>query len=430
MSTPNHLDTSGLFRRLTTDLRTQVQYVSFGRPPPLGPIIEYISDMQARPAPLPLALLALGLGRAAAAEEAAPPALAPADRPRLEGALLAREGARLRVAVPTEGMVPGGELALYVEELRLGPDGAPLSGLRYAGDARLIWVGPGQIELELAPGAAPPAEGRVLLGPARGLKPTPPWTPPPPPVAAAPPPPPPAARARQERAPLPGIGFDTAGSPLGTLHDHPSGPRQALVLSGGWAGDGYGTGAGTGAIAWRLSPKKGPGRVEIGLEGLGGERWVEGAGEDEPWGTEPVAGAWLWTRLDGAAIGLAPIVGLGLGVDAEGPALATVLGLRSGHPDRSRVELLWERRGALGQRLSLDGRVALADPLRLGARARLGDLPRHEGDLEQLRADGALLLSVDPTRRLRLTLAGGLGAYDLLWADAGPVLDGALELRW
>ena len=170
--------------------------------------------------------------------------------------------------------------------------------------------------------------------------------------------------------------------------------------------------------------------VEVGLEGLRGRHWVEGDEAGETWATEPVAGAWLWTRLDTAGVGLAGIFGAGLGVDAEGPTMATLLGLRSGLPDRSRVELLWEHRGRLGDRLDLDGRVALADPLRIGMRARLGDLPRHDGDLRQRRADGALLLSWDPTPALTFTVAGGVGAYDLLWADAGPVVDGALEVRW
>ncbi len=67
---------------------------------------------------------------------------------------------------------------------------------------------------------------------------------------------------------------------------------------------------------------------------------------------------------------------------------------------------------------------------RLGARTRIGDLPRHDGAFRQLRADGALVLSADLGPALTLDLAGGVGGYDLLWADAGVVADGALEVRW
>lgn len=367
--------------------------------------------------------------------EPAPPA--PAARPdgTWEGRAVSLEGDRLLLELTGTGLYPGGLVAVYVEERRPDPRGGEVVGLRYAGDARLSWVGEGLVELALAEEAQSPASGRVILGPPRGLEPTPPWAPPAPPaplaVAQVETPEAPAERPHSERRALkiPGLGEDLDGSPLGSVHDgQPS--SQAILSWGGYAADGYGTGAGTGGLAWRLRPAKGPGLVEVGLEGLRGRHWVEGDEDDETWATEPVAGAWLWTRLDTAGVGLAGIFGAGLGVDAEGPTMATLLGLRSGLPDRSRVELLWEHRGRLGDRLDLDGRVALADPLRVGMRARLGDMPLHEGDLRQRRADGALLLSWDPVPRLTLTVAGGLGAYDLLWADAGPVADGALELRW
>lgn len=339
-------------------------------------------------------------------------AAGPASAEDAEGAVVHLDGAHLLVATEAAELRPGGAVAVYVEERRPDPRGGERVGLRYAGDARLIWVGEGLVELDLAPGAEAPPEGRVILGDPRGLAPTPPWTPPPPPVVAqveAPPAPPPPPK------PPP----------------HP--PRETqrgLVATGGWAGDGYGTGAGAATLAWTWRPPKGPGLVSVGLEGLRGQRWVQGTDADEPWAREDVAATWLWTRLDTPGVGLALIGGLGLGVDAEGPAVATLLGLRTGAPDASRIELQWEHLGRLGDRVTLDGRVALADPLRVGARGRLGDLPQHDGDARQRRGDGALLLSWDASPHLTLTAAGGLGAYDLLWADAGPVFDGAVELKW
>ncbi len=372
---------------------------------------------------------------------------APARGADVVAETLQLDGARLLLSVPLDWAVqPGGAVAVYVEELRPDPRGGTLTGLRYAGDARLLWVGEGVLELALVEGAAPPAAGRVVLGEPRGLPPTPPWAPPP---APAPPPvieadPLPRAEAladahrtreRREVA-LPGLSFDLEGAPLGTVHAAREGGEQAVIAWGGYAADGYGTGAGTAGAAWRLRPERGPALIEIGLESMRGERWAEAEeateeiAADERYAREAVAGAWLWTRVDTAGLGLAAVMGAGLGVDAEGPALATILGLRTGDPDLDRVELLWEHRGRLGDRLTLDGRVAVSDPLRLGLRARIGDLPRHDADVRQLRADGVLVVAWDPLPNLRWTMAGGLGAYDLLWADAGPVLDGALEVRW
>ena len=353
-------------------------------------------------------LFALGMASTASAEERT-------------GQVANLDGEHLRVSLDaSEGssaLRPGGVVAVYVEEIRPDPSGAPMTGLRYAGDARLVWVGEGLVELALAEGAAPPETGRVILGDSRGLPPTPPWRPPAPapelavePLVEAPTePPPPPDRERSARV-TPAL-------------------QSGLLASGGWAGDGYGTGAGALTLAWTWRPSRGPGLVMIGLEGLRGQRWAEGD-ETEPWAKEAVAATWLWTRLDTAGVGLALIGGLGLGVDAEGPAAATLIGLRTGDPDGSRIELQWEHLGRLGDRLSLDGRIAMADPLRIGVRGRLGDMPLHDGDALQRRADGALLLSLDASPHLTLTAAGGLGAYGLLWADAGPVVDGALELRW
>lgn len=376
--------------------------------------------------PLLLSTLLLALTRPAWADE-------------IEGSTLQLHGDHLLASAPTEGLRPGGTVAVYVEERRPDPRGGEVVGLRYAGDARLVWVSDGLVELALAEGAEAPAEGRVLLGSPRGLAPTPPWSPPPPPVAPPSVEAPAAAPAALATAPverevrpshLPGLGEDLDGAPLGDLHARRDGPASAIIASGGWAGDGYDTGAGAAALTWRYRPTRGPGEVSVGLEGSRGRRWVQGASDDDPWATEAVAGAWLWTRMDSASVGFGLSGGLGLGVDAEGPTLATHLGLRSGDPDGSRIELDWEHLGRLGDRVSLDGRVALAEPIRLGARARIGDLPRHDGDARQRRGDGALILSVDLGAHLRLTAAGGLGAYDLLIADAGPVFDSALEITW
>ena len=356
---------------------------------------------------------------------------APAAAEERSGEARGLDGDHLRVEIEAPALRPGGAVALYVEEARPDGQGGWIVGLRYAGDARLVWVGAGLVELVLAEGAAAPGAGQVILGDPRGLPPTPPWTPPalaearppepPAPEAPAPAPPPPVERPARDRH------LSAAGS----VHGDPrsSALSRGLAAGGGWAGDGYGTGAGLATLAWAWRPERGPGLVVIGLEGLRGQRWAQGD-ETEPWAREAVAATWLWTRMDTPGVGLALFGGLGLGVDAEGPAAATLLGLRTGHPDASRIEVQWEHLGRLGDRVTLDGRVALADPLRIGARGRLGDLPRHDGDALQRRADGAALISWDVSERLTLTAAGGLGAYDLLWADAGPVFDGALELRW
>ena len=218
--------------------------------------------MEGKPTPLLLCPLLVVLSRPALAAE-------------LEGRALQLEGEHLLVEAPTDGLRPGGTVAVYVEERRPDPRGGEVLGLRYAGDARLVWVSDGLVELSLAPGAQTPGEGRVLLGEARGLPPTPAWSPPPPPVIAAPTPiiaeaPPPVERAHRP--------------------PHRDGPESALVASAGWAGDGYDTGAGTAALSWRYRPIRGPGQVSIGLEGLRGSHWVQGTETDEPWATEAVAG--------------------------------------------------------------------------------------------------------------------------------------------
>lgn len=331
------------------------------------------------------------------------------------GALLNLDGAQALVAldVPAD-LHPGGEVAVYAAESRPDPRGGPpLEGLRYAGDARVTWVGDGLVEIVLVSPDGLRLDAPIVLGAPRGLSPTPVFQPTPPEVVADHPDPAPATRA-----------------PLPTIHDDRRlPPGQSLTLAGGFAGDGYDSGAATGAMTWSLRPARGPARVSVGLEGLRGSRWVESVG-DEPDALEPAAGYWIWSRVEAPWLGLAPFGGPGAGVEAEGLGLAWELGLRSGHPDRSWAAMSWRRYGEVGSRWTLEGRVALSDALAVGPRARWSELPRHDGDLQQARADGALVLRLDPSPRLGLTLAGGLGGYDLLIRDAGPVLDGALELRW
>ena len=95
-------------------------------------------------------LFALGLASTASAEERT-------------GQVANLDGQHLRVSLDaSEGssaLRPGGVVAVYVEEIRPDPSGAPMTGLRYAGDARLVWVGEGLVELALA---TPVAQPRVV----------------------------------------------------------------------------------------------------------------------------------------------------------------------------------------------------------------------------------------------------------------------------
>jgi len=346
--------------------------------------------------------------------------------------VLLSDGSRLLLAVEDPAFSPGVRLALYVTELRPDPrTGERVPGHRYAGDARVAWVGPDLVELALAhPG--PVAEGTaVTLGPPLAAAPTPAWRAPEPEplprevvVAAAPPPAPP--------PPPPEPFFfdvDLTGAELGRVTDGPALHPMSVALEGGFAGDGYGTGFGWGAVAWSVRPQRGPARVELRLEGLRGERWVEGKG-DEPWSTEPAAGYWLLGRVDSPGVGLAGFATVGAGVDDVGPGFALGLGVRTGHLDRSHVSLAWDGRGRMGNRFVLDGRVALSDALRVGLRGRVGTLPLHQGDFRQWRSDAALVVDAVVRERWALSGAVGAGAYDWLWRDAGLVADGRLEVRW
>ncbi len=121
---------------------------------------------------------------------------------------------------------------------------------------------------------------------------------------------------------------------------------------------------------------------------------------------------------------------LGAGVDDEGLAFALGAGVRTGHPDRTRLELGWDGRGPMGSRFVLDGRVALSDQVRVGLRSRVGTLPTHRGDFLQWRADGALVVDAVVRERWRFQGAVGAGGYDLPWRDLGLVTDGRVEVRW
>jgi hypothetical protein len=381
-----------------------------------------------------------------------PPAAAQAppgdDAPR--GALISVEGDRLVLALEQGAPQPGRAVAIYAAARRVDPrSGEVVEGLRYAGDGRITWAGPGLVEIQRGVSDALPPGTAVVLGPALGLVAAPRWAPEPEVVVDEGSPEPAgdevsvaevsgseaavvgeAERVARERAPA-GPGFDLSGARLGRVQDAPvyGDRRQGLRASAGVANDAWGSGAAIGAVAWRARPARGPGLVEIGLEGLQGRRWLEGSGEED-YALEPAVSYRIFARVDSPGVGLALIAGLGAGVDAEGLAPSATFGLRTGHPDRSRAELTWTWRGELGDRAQLDGRVALGEGLRIGARAGIGDLPRHDGDLRQLRADGAGLLSLDLGPALTLELAAGAVGYDLLWADAGPVLDGGVEVRW
>ena len=369
-------------------------------------------------------------GGSPAGADIAPPPTAPAAT-----AILDADGERLIVTAPPLLPWPGERFSVYLSEARPDPrSGVLVEGWRYAGDGRVVWSGAGVVELALEHPLATTQGGAVVLRAPLGASPTAAWVAPGPPAEVPAPPlvevlvagPP-----EVERPPLVfATGRDRSGAALGTVHDAPMYQRPtALRVSGGFAGDGFGSGVGLGAASWRLRPTRGPGLVEVGVEGIRGQRWLEGEG-DEGYGLEPAVGYRVWSRLDTPGQGLALIGGVGAGVGAEGLALSGLIGVRTGHPDASRIETTFEARGGLGNRLTLDGRLAMRDALRLGARTRIGDLPRHDGALRQLRADGALVLAADLGPAVTLELAGGAGGYDLLRADAGIVADGALEVRW
>lgn len=386
--------------------------------------------------------------------------------PVLLATVLAGEGSTIVLALTGPALWRSGEgVALFVDEQRADPrTGALVSGQRYAGDALVQWVGSGPeplVEVVVHPAAALRTGDTLRLDRPRGLPPVAAWQPPPPPpvleqpATGSPAPDTVAATPGRERAKadagwaLLGIDRDLDGSPLGSVHQRRRiTASQALALSGGWSGDGYGSGLGSGGLTWRLRPARGPARVELSLLGLRGQRWVQAEDShaedgDEDQGTllveedsrEPAVGYWLWSRVDSPGIGLAAFGGLGGGVEAEGLALGLQLGLRTGHPDGSHLALDYQRWGRMGQRWTLQGEIALTgaqSPTRLstGIRVRRGNLPVHAGDFAQDRSDGAVLLGLDPVPRLGLQLGLGLGGYDLLIADAGLVADGAVELRW
>jgi len=366
------------------------------------------------------------------------------------GILIAADGVQLTVEIATDTLLPGSIVAIYVGDLRPDPrTGEAVDGLRYGGDGRIIWVGDGLVQVALSypeqgiePGAV------VELGAPMKATPTPAWRPPepepdPPPDDKAVPEPEPTPVALNEPKTSSGAEFlsyfntttsgDVLPSSRAAFTSRYGDRRQSIRAGAGWSDDGFGSGAGVGGLAWRMVPQKGPGLIEIGLDGVRANRWVAGdvklKGEEA--GLEPAIGYWLWTRLDTAGNGLAGISGLALGVDGDGLALGFLVGLRSGVAHGDRIELTYTHRGSLGGRLAMDGRVRLSDPLRIGVRTRVGDLPRHgDGTFRQNRADSVLLVSADPTPWLTFEIGAGLGGYDLLFDDAGLVLDGAVEVRW
>lgn len=346
---------------------------------------------------------------------------------------------RITVAIdPEQAPEPGEVVAVYTSESRTDPrTGEVTEGLRYAGDGRVIWVGGDLAQLVLDHPEQPLAD-HLVLGPPRGADPTP-WLAPEPAV--------PAETPILAEAPVPDpVVPEPVREPPPTIHDavraH-TGRSQSLVAALDWSDDGYGSGIGTGSLGWSWVPERGPGRVAVRLEGLRGSRWVGAASGDpsEPWAREPAVGYWLWTEVEAGWIGLAPSVGAAVGVQQSGPAAGLSLGLRSGLPHRGHARLTYDVYGELGTRWTLLGAVPLSERVRIGPRARIGNLPIHEpppsiltvdapSPWRQQRADGALRLTWDALDALTLTLGGGLAGYDLLLADAGPVLDTAVEVRW
>ena len=375
------------------------------------------------------------------------------------GTLLAEDAHQLTVEIATD-LLPGSAVAVYVSELRPDPrTGGAMEGLRYAGDGRIVWVGDGLVEIALVHPNQDIALGAgVQLGDPAKSSPTPAYAPPEQasahraqPVPEPEPPPEPEPVHEPEPAFAPGPEPESAFevSLLTSLNTTTTGEelpassaaytsrygdrRQSLRVGAGWSGDGFGSGAGLGGAAWRMYPERAVSLVEIGLDGLRSNRWVaaDAKVKGEEAGLEPAVGYWLWTRVDTRGTGLAGLAGLAVGVDGSGLAMGFMVGVRTGVAHGDRIELTFTHRGALGGRLAMDGRVRLADPLRIGVRTRVGDLPKHSDDtFRQGRSDAALLLSADPSPWLTLEVAGGFGGYDLLFDDIGAVLDGALEIRW
>jgi hypothetical protein len=334
-----------------------------------------------------------------------------------EGAVLELSGERLWIAPVGAVGLPGESVGLYFADPRPDPrTGALTDGLRYGGDARITWVGADLVELALAhPDQVVPVGARVVLDAPRDQPPTAAWTAPPPP------------------APAPVLAKEAwkAHVPATRLRDLAPGPPSALVIAGGTARDGFGTGAAVGRIAWTTWPARGPGRVEVAVDGVRGLRWVAPEGGDEPPSTEIAAGYAVWTTLETAGAHTAGWAGLGLGVGDQGLAPGLILGVRRGLPWADQVSVDLTVRDGLGILGSLAGQIALVDRLRIGLRARIGDLPVHDGAaFRQARADGALTASVDLSPRLALDVAGGLAGYDLAFSDAGIVADAALTTRF
>ncbi len=407
----------------------------------------------------PLLLLLTTLAQA----QPEPPATAPVA-PAMH--LLAQQGTQLTLLMDGDvGHLPGDTVGVYLWEARPDPrTGEMLAGSRYAGDARVVWVGGDLVMLELV--HTPQAlelDRPVELGASRSSKPTIPWVPA---VANPPAPEPTPPLVAQTETVLPEESPPDPDMPLPPLHhpgdasddlpkktrsrsaigvahaDHYGGRRQQVSAHLDWSDDGHQTGTGLGELRWSTWPEKTVGAVHISLQGLRGMRWVspENRTKKEPWARAPAAGYWLWTRVETPGVDVAVTGGLAVGVNTAGPNVAAAIGLRLGADHAGHVRLDWDQYGDLGYRGALLGMVPLTDRFRLGLRARAGALTLHEAPpvydfgtraaWRQVRADGTVRISWDIGESL--TFAGGLGrsGYDLVSADAGPVLDGALEVRW
>lgn len=202
-----------------------------------------------------------------------------------EGAVLAQRADRLLVETAGEVGLPGRVVGVYFADPRPDPrTGALSTGVRYAGDGRVTWVGPGMAEIALFHPDQVAAPGdRVVLDLAQDEEPTAAWE-----VPAPPTPPPdeaPNQVIRERRAVV-------------RLRDLSPRPPQSVTLAGGSARDGFGTGVATARVAWETISERGPGRLSIAVDGIRGQRWVEPEGGTETPSTEIAAGYAVWTLLE------------------------------------------------------------------------------------------------------------------------------------
>ena len=363
--------------------------------------------------------------------------------------LIAQNGTQLTLQVSGDtDHRPGDTVGVYLWELRPDPrsDGM-ISGSRYAGDGRVLWMGGDLVMLELVnTPASLNLERPVQLGEARRAPPTQPWTPPAPLVAAVAPSPPPPERQStiaHQSTPIQPEPKEQRPSPIGDARaTHYDGRRQQFTTAFDWSDDGHQTGTGLGEVTWSMWPKQRLGALHISLQGLRGMRWVspDSPTKNEPWARTPATGYWLWTRVETTGVNTALTGGFAVGVDTNGPTAAASIGLRLGASHTGHVRLTWDQYGDIGYRGTMLGMVPLSPKLRVGLRTRAGALATHESPeviailavdtWQQVRADGTLRIAWDLSHTFTLNTGAGLAGYDLIAADAGPVVDGALEIRW